>query len=84
MNTAQEHAFEQANLVTQLIKYADRVIVVESASAPERRAFVKLLADQLPDSIEILSVQAGSHRNRLGSWPMPCTRQWKGRGGSSW
>ncbi|MBN2855190.1 MAG: hypothetical protein JXK51_03005, partial [Halothiobacillaceae bacterium] len=61
MNTAQEHAFEQANLVTQLIKYADRVIVVESASAPERRAFVKLLADQLPDSIEILSVQAGPH-----------------------
>jgi hypothetical protein len=58
MNTAQEHAFEQANLVTQLIKYADRVILVESASAPERRAFVKLLADQLPDSIEILSVQA--------------------------
>lgn len=61
MNTAQEHAFEQANLVTQLIKYADRVIVVESASAPERRAFVKLLADQLPESIEILSVQAGPH-----------------------
>jgi len=61
MNTAQEHAFEQANLVTQLIKYADRVILVESASAPERRAFVKLLADQLPDSIEILSVQASPH-----------------------
>ncbi|OYV46079.1 MAG: hypothetical protein B7X12_06550 [Halothiobacillus sp. 20-53-49] len=61
MNTAQEHAFEQANLVTQLIKYADRVIVVESASAPERRAFVKLLADQLPDSLEILSMQAGPH-----------------------
>ncbi len=61
MNTAQEHAFEQANLVTQLIKYADRIILVESASSPERRAFVKLLADQLPDSIEILSVQASPH-----------------------
>ncbi len=59
MNTAQEHALEQANLVTQLIKYADRVILVESASAPERRAFVKLLADKLPDSIEILSLRTG-------------------------
>lgn len=61
MNTAQQHAFEQANLITQLVKYADRVILVESASAPERRAFVKLLADQLPGSIEILGLQASPH-----------------------
>ena len=58
MNTAQQHAFEQANLITQLIKYADRIILVESASEPERRAFVKLLDDQLPDYIDILGLRA--------------------------
>ncbi|MDD3575522.1 AAA family ATPase, partial [Halothiobacillus sp.] len=58
MNTAQQHALEQANLITQLIKYADRTILVESASEPERRAFVKLLDDQLPDHIDILGLRA--------------------------
>lgn len=58
MNTAQQHALEQANLITQLIKYADRIILVESASEPERRAFVKLLDDQLPDHIDILGLRA--------------------------
>lgn len=58
MNTAQQHALEQANLITQLIKYADRIILVESASDPERRAFVKLLDDQLPDHIDILGLRA--------------------------
>ncbi len=58
MNTAQQHALEQANLITQLIKYADRIILVESASEPERRAFVKLLDDQLPDYIDIIGLRA--------------------------
>ncbi|OZB77899.1 MAG: hypothetical protein B7X29_06945 [Halothiobacillus sp. 13-55-115] len=58
MNTAQQHALEQANLITQLIKYADRIILVESASEPERRALVKLLDDQLPDHIDILGLRA--------------------------
>lgn len=58
MNTAQQHALEQANLITQLIKYADRIILVESASDPERRAFVKLLDDQLPDHIDIIGLRA--------------------------
>ncbi|WP_298218762.1 SPOR domain-containing protein [Halothiobacillus sp.] len=58
MNTAQQHALDQANLITQLIKYADRTILVESASEPERRAFVKLLDEQLPDHIDILGLRA--------------------------
>ncbi|WP_407275960.1 SPOR domain-containing protein [Halothiobacillus sp. DCM-1] len=57
-NTAQQHALEQANLITQLIKYADRVIVVESASDAERRAFVKLIDDQLPESVGVLALRA--------------------------
>lgn len=60
MNTAQQHALEQANLITQLIKYADRTILIESASEPERRAFVKLLDDQLPDHIDILGLRAST------------------------
>lgn len=58
MNTARQHALEQANLITQLIKYADRVILVESASEPERRAFVKLLDEQLPDHIDMIGLRA--------------------------
>lgn len=58
MNTAQEHAVEQANLIAQLVKYADRLIVVESASPPERHDFVELVAERLPDSIEILAMAA--------------------------
>lgn len=57
-STAQQHALEQANLITQLIKYADRVIVVESASDAERRAFVKLIDDQLPESVGVLALRA--------------------------
>lgn len=57
-STAQQHALEQASLITQLIKYADRVIVVESASDAERRAFVKLIDDQLPESVGVLALRA--------------------------
>lgn len=57
-STAQQHALEQANLITQLVKYADRVIVVESASDAERRAFVKLIDDQLPESVGVLALRA--------------------------
>lgn len=64
MNTAQEHAVEQANLIAQLVKYADRLIVVESASPPERHDFVELVADRLPDSVEILAMAA-----EPGSYP---------------
>lgn len=60
MNTAQQHALEQANLISQLIKYADRIILIESASEPERRAFVKLLDDQLPDHIDIIGIRASA------------------------
>jgi DamX protein len=58
MNTAQEHALEQANLIAQLVKYADRLIVVESASPQERHDFVELVAERLPDSIETLAITA--------------------------
>lgn len=59
MNTAQEHALEQANLIAQLVKYADRLIVVESASPPERHDFVELVAERLPDTIETRVITAG-------------------------
>lgn len=59
MNTAQEHALEQANLIAQLVKYADRLIVVESASPAERHDFVELVTERLPDTIETRGITAG-------------------------
>ncbi len=63
-STAQQHALEQANLITQLIKYADRVVVVESASDAERRAFVKLIDDQLPESVGVLALRASPNTDQ--------------------
>lgn len=58
MNTAQEHAIEQANLIAQLVKYADRLIVVESAAPPERHDFIEQVTERLPDSVEVLALAA--------------------------
>lgn len=51
---------EQADLIAQLVKYSDRLLVIQADEPDSRREFVKLVVERLPQDVHIFSLEAST------------------------
>lgn len=51
---------EQADLIAQLVKYSDRLIVVQSQDPEGRGDFIRQVAERLPDDVHVFTHEATS------------------------
>jgi len=49
---------EQADLIAQLVKYSDRLIVVQSQDPEDRSDFIRQVAERLPDDVHVFTHEA--------------------------
>lgn len=49
---------EQADLIAQLVKYSDRLIVVQSQTTEDRSDFIREVAERLPDDVHVFTHEA--------------------------
>lgn len=49
---------EQADLIAQLVKYSDRLIVVQSQDPEDRSDFIHQVAERLPDDVHVFTHEA--------------------------
>jgi len=57
---ARAETLEQADLIAQLVKYSDRLVVIQADDPDNRRDFVKLVAERLPQDVQLFSLDTGS------------------------
>jgi len=48
---------KQAELITQIVKYGDRLIVIQGDTIPQRRAFIKLINHYMPKDVLVTTLQ---------------------------
>ena len=57
MNSSLSTHPQQAELITQMVKYGDRLIVIQGDAAPQRRAFIKLVKHYIPEDVLLTTLQ---------------------------